>query len=196
MTQFVMNVPATNDRQFTIKIGKITDTSILSKIKNGESDGFSNLEVYAKANSAIYEQKVTSNSHVHGLTYYEKINISASQLEDKEYYYLYIIFDDEDGKYYPIEHCLTFSQASVPTSSSWFLHFYGSNDFNWKEFSTDGTGGTYIPGSTGTEKKDETTATGKLPYTGKHFALFIAILAFIAIGGIAYYQNRKYSSIK
>lgn len=197
-TQIVLNAPCATQRSFTVKIGKINDNSILNKIKNNESDGFANLEVYAKSNSAIYEEKVKSS-------YNDKISLKdvvlplKEKIEDEEYYYLYIIMDDENGKYAPIEHCITLAEG-WKLNDNWSLHFYGDNKFNWKEFSTEGTGEKYIPGETGTKAETTTKKTitssspSKLPYTG---TTAIGLLIVVMVGTAVFFKvkNNKYKGI-
>lgn len=204
MTQIILNEPCASPRKFTIKVGKITDENILNKIKNGDKDGFANLEVFAKENKPIFEGKVESTNS-DKITYKDEILPLDGKLEDKEYYYLYIILDDENEKYVPIEHCLTFGQAYVQKSDetgSWSVHMYGDDKFNWKEFSTENTGGDYTPtGTDGTIKvgnstgTDQTTSTATLPHTGIGATILGVISVLCVIFGITYYKNNKYKGI-
>lgn len=199
-TQIIINAPCATQRSFTIKIGKVNDNTILKKIKNKENDGFASLETYAKSNSAIYEEKVKS-SHNNLISLENKDALPLKgKIEDGEYYYLYIIMDDENGKYAPIEHCLTLAEG-WKLNDNWSLHFYGDNDFNWKEFSTEGTGEKYIPSETGTKaiktedkKENTTTKPTSLPKTGS-VAIGIVIVAMVGIAVLFKVKNNKYKGI-
>ena len=63
-----------NNRKMQIKIGKITDKSILRKIKNKDASAFSDLLKYAKSNSGIYNQNVEAEKSNSILSYKQKIN--------------------------------------------------------------------------------------------------------------------------
>ena len=130
----------------------------------------------------------------------------SGKLEDDEYYYIYVIFDDENGKYAPIEHCLTLSEASVYDGGEhWYLFPYGDDKFNWKEFSTENTGGDYTPTGTDgvipttkdgtTQTSDKSTSTTILPHTGISYSLIVAISIIGVVGIIAYFKNNKYKGI-
>lgn len=196
-TQININAPCATQRSFTVKIGKINDNSILNKIKNNESDGFANLEAYAKSNSAIYEEKVKS-SHTNLIDLQDVALPLKEKLENKEYYYLYIIMDDENGKYAPIEHCITLAEG-WKLNDNWSLHFYGDDKFNWKDFSTEGTGEKYIPGETGTKATTNEQNNGSnkvltLPYTG---TMSIGLIIVTMVGSAVFFKikNNKYKGI-
>ena len=204
--QIELNLPRdTNGKQrnFNLKIGKITDEGILNKIKNGATDGFANLEEYAKLNSPVYEGKLTTNEEFWlGYKIEGETLPLAGKLEDDEYYYVYVIFDDENGKYAPIEHCLTLGQASVHEDDKWYLLPYGDDKFKWREFSTENTGGDYTPtGTDGTIQAgsstgaDQTISTTSLPHTGISYAI-IGIIAILGVSSIVFYfKNNKYKGI-
>ena len=117
-------------------------------------------------------------------------------------YYFYIILDDENGEYVPIEHCLTLGQASVNSEGNWFVYCYGEDKFNWKEFSTENTGGDYTPtGTDGTIQTgsstgaDQTISITSLPHTGISYAI-IGIIAILGVSSIVFYfKNNKYKGV-
>ena len=102
-TYIDFNFPSnTENRKFKLKIGKISDSAILSKIKNNDYSGIVELLSYAKSNDAVYSQDLTTTS----TAYFRSDNAlfdGNNLLENKAYYYIYAEFDDEEGKYYPIE---------------------------------------------------------------------------------------------
>ena len=108
--------------------------------------------------------------------------------------------DDENGKYAPIEHCITLGQGYT-LKNEWSIHFYGDKDFSWKDFSTDGTGEAYIPGKTETKAitTENTTSTkssspSKLPYTGAA-TLGLVIIAMVGTSVFFKVRNDKYKGI-
>lgn len=92
---------------------------------------------------------------------------------------MYVEFDDENGKYYPIEG-VTLAQAWFSSSSEdWDLFAYTKGDFQWD----------------GLAPTDPTTATGELPQTGVSIGITLAI-AIVLIGGtVAYIKYKKLKNI-
>lgn len=184
-THINFNFPSdTENRKFTIKIGKVTDSSILSKIQNNDYAGITELLTYAKSHDSIYSQTLTTTS-----TAYFRSDTTLFDgnklLENKAYYYIYIEFDDENGKYYPIEG-VTLGQAWLASASdSWDLWAYTSSDFQWDNLSS-------TPTDTTEKKEDTTVASGKLPMTGIEVGL---VLIIILIGG-SLFTYFKYNKLK
>ena len=183
VTNFIHS--AENDRNMQIKVGKITDTSILKKIKDKNSTGFSDLLKFAQSNTGIYD-KIVSADHDSELKYsagsagkdtgHSLIDLPG--LVNEEYYYLYIKTDDENGKYISNE-AVTLAQANVYESqNAWYLFFYGSADFNWTDFEEEPI-------------NDPTVATGELPNTGIQLIWVIFGLVAIVGGTITFIQFKK-----
>ena len=179
------NIPCSNNnqRKFNIKIGKITDNNILKSIKNNESTAFDNLISYAKSSNSIYNTELMTNDLI--LPAYENNSQTKMDLsvEDGEYYYLYIEFDDESGKYYPLDPGITIAQATS-SGDSWSLFFLDDNNFNWKDFGKEGENQPKTDPEEG-KKEDPTVAPKTMPRTGKNIILTISIIAVIA--SIAYF---------
>lgn len=157
-TQLLFNTPHNDkiQRQFQLKIGKITNEETLKKIKSNTSDSWSELMTFSKNAASIYNKTLTTNG-TSNLSYQENNAIvSSSQLEDKEYYYIYALFDDENGKYAPIE-AVTISQASIRDIGTFYLFLLGSEEFQWKEFGENKEPETH-PSGTKAEKEDEKPA--------------------------------------
>ena len=186
-TNIHFNFPsATENRKFTLKIGRITDNNILTKIKNNDYTGITDLLSFAKNNNAVYSKQLTTTSEAYFRSY-DALFDGRSLLENKAYYYIYVEFDDENGKYYPIEG-VTLGQAWFASSSdSWDLWAYTSSDFKWDNLTS-----TYTP----TEKKDDnsTVAPGKLPNTGTNVIIMLSIIIATSIIGIVFYK--KYNNYK
>lgn len=171
-----------NDRNIQIKVGKITDTAILQKIKNQDKSGFADLLTFAKSNNGIYNQKHAANKEHYAIAYDTDENfIDLEGLQDEEYYFLYIEVYDDDGKYVGQE-AVTLAQASVHEDGEWWLFFYGDEDFEWADFGE-------------VEPEDDTKAPVTLPNTG--IGKYIAIISVLAIVVIAsYIQVKKLREIR
>lgn len=111
-----------NTRNIKLKIGTITDNSILLALKNNESNALSRLLAYAKSANSIYTGTVVlgrSNS------------ITANMnINNKAYYYVYAVLDDENGKYYPVED-VSLYQALVSDAVGKNLFNYLDEQFTW-----------------------------------------------------------------
>ena len=201
-TQIVTTIPYEwcTERKFTLKIGKITDNNILNGIKNNNGDSWNSLLEYAKNSNAIFNNKLTTNKVHTSFAEYsndkdeKKDVIQLNNLEDKAYYYMYVVFDDENGKYYPASG-LTIAKANVNTTGVykgyWSLFFLGDDKFKWDDFGTDQTGTATVDGkTTGTTAKKPS----KLPKTGTIGIGFIVVI----IAGFAVFfkvKNNKYKGI-
>ena len=183
-TYIRFNFPSvTENRKFTLKIGRVSDNSILNKIKNNDYTGITDLLSYAKNNEAVYSKKLTTTSNAY-FRADDALFDGRSLLKNKDYYFVYAEFDDENGKYYPIEG-VTLGQAWFSSSSSsWDIYAYTSSDFNWENLSS-----TYTP-------SDPTTAPGILPQTGTNAVIVgTIIIAISTIGFCCYKKYNKYHGI-
>lgn len=177
-----------NNRNIQVKVGKITDISILKKIKNQDSSGFADLLAFAKLNDGIYNEELAADENYYAIAYNAgdlkdtgKSVISLTGLEDEEYYFLYIEVYDDNGKYIGHE-AVTLAQADVHEDGKWFLFFYGDEDFEWADFGD-------------VEEEDNTKAPEVLPNTG--IGKYIAIISVLAIAVIAsYIQVKKMKEIR
>ena len=186
-----------NNRKMQIKIGKISDTTILNKLKNQNATGFSELLGFAKSDSAIYNETLEANKEddsyniEYNTIYTDKSVIDIRGLQNKEYYYLYIKTDDENGKYVSNE-AVTLAQANV-YNGGWGLFFYGSSDFKWADFGNinENNNGN-IPGNV----EDDSIAPVELPHAGSETLIWIGVGAIsIVVGAVLYSRYKKYQGI-
>ena len=174
-TQLVFNIPHEEytERKFTLKIGKITDKNILNGIKNNKGEAWNSLLEYAKNSKAIFNNKITTNKKdifamydTDGINNEKRETIQLSNLENKAYYYMYVVFDDENGKYYP-QSGLTIAKADVFTEGEskgmWYMFFLGDDDFKWDDFGVIQTGTATVDKNTTSTKS---SSPSKLPCTG------------------------------
>ena len=169
------------NRKFNLKIGKVTDNNILNKIKNNDYQGIVDLLSYAKSNSAIYQKDlVTTRENYYAST---ETLFGRNLLEDKAFYYIYVIFDDENGKYEPIEG-VTLGQAWFSSSGTWWdLFAYTDDKIEWNNLSYSGG--------------DSTTAPGKIPQTGDVIGIVVSVIALFGIVAVAAIKkNRRLKDIK
>ena len=156
------------------KIGKVTDKSILRAIKNGETDCLQKLLDYAKNADSIYTGTVPLGRS-------ESITNKLNLVND-EYYYVYMVLDDENGKYFPVEdvslyQALTYEKDGKTSKN---LFDYLNDNFKWNLGNDDTT-------------IDNTTATGKLPQTGASIVIYVAITLVIVAGVIFAIKYKKYN---
>lgn len=187
-TQILFNTPWDDDtvRKVHIKIGKINDDTILKDIYNKNSKAFENLQNYAiKDTKAFYDKTLDSTekmTNAGGVKIVEKEPLfPAKNITDKEYYYLYAVVEDENGKYVKTEG-VTLARATktgIGGTNSFSLFFYGSNDFSWKTFEGLNNGG------------DNTVAPGKLPNAGAATICLVALGIVIVVGVVSYRKYKK-----
>lgn len=167
---------AVENRKFKIKIGKVTDNTILQKIQKNDYSGITSLLTYAKNNNAVYTADLTTTYE----GYYsddKALFDGISLLQNKAYYYIYVEFDDEDGKYYPIEG-VTLGQAWISSSNIyWDLWAYTSENFEWNNLSTTPT------------EPDNTVAMEKLPNAGSKTFITISVIILIVATCVIYYKK-------
>lgn len=184
-TYINFNFPTeTENRKFTLKIGKVTDISILSKIKNNSYEGITELLSYAKSHDAIYSKSLTTTSEA----YFRSDSVlfdGRKLLDDDAYYYIYVEFDDENGKYYPIEG-VTLGQAwKSQSSESWDLWAYTSSDFKWDNLTPSGS-----------DPKDTTTAPDPIPQTGETAIILIASIVLVIASTVSFRRFRHLKDVK
>lgn len=163
-----------NARKINVKIGKVTDKSILRAIKNGETDCLQKLLDYAKNADSIYTGTVPLGRS-------ESITNKLNLVND-EYYYVYMVLDDENEKYFPVEdvslyQALTYEKDGKTSKN---LFDYLNDNFKWNLGNDDTT-------------IDNTTATGKLPQTGASIVIYVAITLVIIAGVIFAIKYKKYN---
>lgn len=163
-----------NARKINVKIGKVTDKSILRAIKNGETDCLQKLLDYAKNADSIYTDTVPLGRS-------ESVTNKLNLVND-EYYYVYMVLDDENGKYFPVEdvslyQALTYEKDGKTSKN---LFDYLNDNFKWNLGNDDTT-------------IDNTTATGKLPQTGASIVIYVAITLVIVAGVIFAIKYKKYN---
>ena len=174
------------NRKFSIKIGRITNNEILKKIQNNDYSGITELQAYAKKDEGVFTTSLTTTSE----NYYssdEAICDGRALFVDDAYYYIYVVFDDENGKYYPIEG-VTLGQAYLASYSDyWSLLAYTSEDFEWNNLES-----TYEEKE---ELKDETVAKKEIPKAGISSAIVITVMMIIVGTVVTYKKYNKYKGI-
>lgn len=176
-----------NPRKVKLKVGKITDNSILLSIKNGEADSLNKLLSYAKTANSIYDDTIPVGK--------SETIIKNMELKHMDYYYIYSVLGtkDENGKdvYYPLED-ISIVQANI-VSNTGFKSLL--TDLDWTGFQGQ-------PSNPGTDKKpagsnsDGSTADKKIPQTGENITVIVALFVLAGLGTTLYFKNRQYREIK
>lgn len=191
------------NRKFTLKIGKITDNDIISKIRNNNYEGITDLAEYAKSNTAIYTDTLTTTTL--GSYYSDNVLFDISEkMDSNSYYYVYAEFDDENGKYLPIER-VTLVKPFI--SEAWeSLLAYTDRDFEWDNTgvitpdddkdNTDDDDKVYNDDKPDKPGDDDTEAPGELPQTGKTLTYAVIVMAVAVVGVITFIKVRKMKEIK
>ena len=193
-TQLVFNVPTGENtkRKFTVKIGKITDKTILNGIKNNNGEAWNSLQEYSNKSNAIFNKKLESSGKNRS-EYISRDEVEAIdlKLEDGAYYYMSVIFDDENGKYYPASGLTIAKAGIITTTGDWYLFFLGDKDFKWDDFGVIQTGTATVDKNTTSTKS---SSPSKLPYTGAT-TLGLVIVAMIGTAVFFKVRNDKYKGI-
>jgi len=116
------NEPAVMDQNVNYKIGKINSDKLLRDLKNNKASAIEELFQYAK----------NDVNGVNGVTT-DGVNdkqINNPNLIDGEYYYVYLSYDTENGKYIDLEDVWV-TQASVHSDGKWFLFSRYDSSFSW-----------------------------------------------------------------
>lgn len=174
------------DRNVQIKIGRVTDLSIIKKIKNKDNSGFESLLSLAKSNDGIFNKNVEIKKDSKSDVSYDANKdsneadlIKLDNLQDGAYYFLYVKVDDENGKYITQE-AVTLAQGQT-YPGGWSMFFYGDNNLKWPDYEN-------------TKQEDDSTAKGELPQTGVQATVIISLIViFTGVGVFSYRQYRKNS---
>lgn len=167
------------ERNVKLKVGKVTDNSILKSIKNGDADCLNKLNEYAKKDNGIYSKTFKISKNTNNLGAFTQ----DMKLKNKEYYYVYTYLEDENNKYVGIED-ISLCQA-LSTSKGYTLIDYLSDQFKWN-----------ISDNKSNNAKDNTTANKIIPFTGTSITLIMSVIFLLAVTITCYIKNKKYKDIK
>lgn len=175
-------------RKFNVKIGNISDKTLLAKFQNKSSDALSSLLAYAKSAPAISQDTV--------LTLMSSQKLINSSFVDNAYYFVYLEADTENGTYYPVEDVSLYQYQYHLVNGGQLVNYLDSN-FTWVSEDS-GTGNSVDSDSDVTPApsgNDTTTAPTILPNTGKKVLLIVFII-MITLCAIGYLNTKKYKEIK
>ncbi len=194
--QILFNTPWGDNtvRKIHIRIGKISNDTVLKDIYNKKSNAFENLLNYSKTATAFYDKVLNSNTDAYisagGIKLSEANPMfDISNIIKDDYYFLYAVVEDENGKYVKTEG-VTLARASKSSldKNAYSLFFYGSDNFTWKTFG--GNSNNSTPSNT-QGNSDPTVARQSLPNTGVSFAGIIGIIMSSSFGVYFYKQYKK-----
>lgn len=165
------------DRKITYKIGKITSNDVLRTFKNDSSTkAFSKLLEYAKGAEYLKTGYTTANGESFNLT-------NDIKLEEDSYYFIYMIAEDENGKYIEFEDVAIYEPGLLKDGNT-LVHFTFST-INVDDETTNNNGGAI------TQTGDKTTATTILPDTGIKYVVIVTIILIGITGFISYKRYKK-----
>lgn len=110
------------------KLGRVTDKSLLKKLKAADYSGFEELLMFAKNDSTNLksgELKVNDISNEQPALY------EQTDLVEGEYYYVYLELDSEEGKYYELDD-VNLYQCLNNNGTLWLTDIYDQR-FKWLE---------------------------------------------------------------
>ncbi len=152
------------ERKINLKIGRVTDNSILRSIKNEEAGCLTKLLNYAKSAAAVYIGTVSLGDSASITNQFEII--------DDAYYYVYMELEDVNGTYYPVED-VSLYQGLVGESVGKNLFDYLSDEFIW---------------NLGDAEDDDTVAPSPIPQTGE---TMVVVAGIVTVGIVALAIGRK-----
>ena len=184
--------PFSKGRKLNIKIGKISDKTILNAIKNKESVGIEQLLNYAKQQTNVKNYTVVSSDNN-----FAKLDNFDLEMNKGEYYYAYFSMDNENGKYVDVEDVMLYQVSTLNEK-----YLISMNDSNFKWYEGDDSTPTVTPtpeedgkDDSNTKKDDTTIKTDKLPQTGVGIGLTLAILLVALFGVVMFKKVRDYKEI-
>ena len=182
-----MREPFSEGRKLNIKIGKISDKTILNAIKNKETLGMTQFLNYAKQQTDGKTYTVIGN----GSTMLNAENIDI-EVNDGEYYYAYFSVDNENGKYVDVEDVMLYQPLTIDEEEPWLISM---NDEKFKWYESDDSTPTVTPAPEEDGKDDTTIKTDKLPQTGVGIGLTLSILLVALFGVVMFKKVRDYKEI-
>ncbi len=200
-----VNEPHSKERKLNVYVGKVTDVSILNAIKNKESDGMSKLLNYAKNNSNESNKYTLTRQNEYTGTYLSSELINNASFDIGEYYYMYYVLDNENGKYTSVEDIgLFYANANSKTS---YLSSQEDSRFKWEEFDVEDNNTNQeennnqnntqqdIQKPNNENNNDDTVAKEPIPHTGLGIGLLIFISAIFIIVIVMYKKANYYKDI-
>ena len=194
-TTIISREPTGNeDRKVNVKVGKVTDKSLLQALKNKEANSLQKLLTYAKSADAVYNDKLPLGDS-------RETIFSSANIVSNEYYYVYMELDDKNGTYYPVE------DVSLYQSYGSGLYDYLDNGFTWNLEDETTTPDEENKKPTQqeedqdkntvqkNEKVDNTIAQGTLPQTGLYNIILITTLTLITFIVFIGIKLKKYKGV-
>ena len=193
-----VNEPFSENRILNIKIGRITDKTILNAIKNKEATGMTQLISYAKQQTDAKGYKIISNGERNNKL--KNIDIDFTK---GDYYYVYFSMNNENGKYVDVEDIMLYRVSTGSNEENgFFVSSMNDNKFQWSEDDSASPTPTVTPApeedgkdDSNTKKDDTTIKTDKLPQTGVGIGLTLSILLVALFGVVMFKKVRDYKEI-
>ncbi len=173
-----------NERKLNYKIGKVTDLELLKSLKNGKSSAFEELLKYAKEADSMATGSIKLGED-------ESITDNLD-LVNREYYYVYLELDTENGKYYEIEDVSLYQALILKDTGEKNLYSIVDKEFTWDLSDEEPP----KDDDTTQEDDDDTISKNKLPNTGRNLAIAISTVALVTASAVVYKKYNSYKDIK
>lgn len=184
------------NRKVNFYLGKIEDTTILTKLSDKTADAYDVLYSYVKDNNNY----VYSNSFDTTSTATLDYNIwkDYTKLKPGEYYFVYYKLDDENGTYAKMDDVQAYTVNNLGILDK-FLTYTAPVEDDKEENDSNKTPTVPDNSPSSSEQKeptvnDKTIANGKLPNTGKEIGIFVVIISSVLLIGLFTYF--KYNRLK
>ena len=187
-SSILFNYPvSTNKRKFKLKIGKITDNAVLKKLK--ENNDYTVLMDYAKKCTTLVYDKDEETKEYPNSSDWEtsEVIMNTNTLQDGAYYFVYVDFDNENGKYIDME-AVTYGKMKIP-QNEWFLFLNGEDGFSWDNLDNQEA----PKQEEQPNNEDNTKAKTVIPQTGESA---IVIATIIGVAGVGIFTIKKLNSMR
>lgn len=181
-------------------LGEITDTTLLKQLQNHEKDAYENLLQYAKKQKENLKKDSFQDTKTGVLDY----NILADyKIEAGKHYFLYVILDDENGTYVPVEDIEAYNGEWNYTKGEGGLRKFSYQEEQNKEDKPNTNNMNQVINNETIEEKqnnqmneivtrDNTVANTKIPQTGDRNIKVILLVGIIIVGIIIFIKYKKY----
>lgn len=183
------------DRKVNFYLGKLEDTTILTKLSDKTDDAYDVLYTYAKNNNNYVYSGSFDTTSTGTLDY--NIWKDYTGLKAGDNYFVYYKLDDENGTYIEMDDVQAYTVNSLGILVKFSTYVANNEDDKETNDSTETlTSPVDSPSSPEKEpeENDETISSGKLPYAGQEIGIFAVITIIVLSGGA--YTYFKYNRLK
>lgn len=178
-------------------LGEITDEKLLQEIDEKGTGAYSKLLEYAKEQKNYIKTGEFQDTTTGTLDYNI---IEGAEIETGKYYFLYLVLDDEDGTYIPVEDIAAYNGYKSKSGIAQLVEFdYEPKGEGQEENPNTNEQTNEIEQNEQNENKnqltDNTVANKPIPQTGE-IAIAMLVVGVVLVALIFYIQYRKYREMK